>query len=111
LSKVEWMQTTNMQAYKFVKTDSLCPDVLSGKSEQEFLRLKYQRGMMFGLDTLQKTGTYRLSGWSFNFRPFMKRFLYKRYGEWVEVYAPNKTSLRNSVYGRIQEIIEIQNKD
>lgn len=46
-------------------------------------------------------------GWIVSFKDVLKRFLYRQHGGWVEVYAYNKTCLRKSVYGRIDEIVEL----
>lgn len=82
------------------------PDILGGRSPEEFLKSKYQRGCIFGLDCLQNSACYRYLGWQFNFRPFLKRYLVRQSGcGWVEYYAPSKTALRASLYGRISEII------
>lgn len=87
-------------------SDAPQPDILHGRTAIEFLKEKYQRGCIFGLDNLHHRGVYRLSGWEFNFRPFLKRFVVKQYGSWHECYAPNKTALRNSTYGAIEKIVE-----
>lgn len=83
------------------------PDILENCTPEEFLKSKYIRGCIFGLDNLQKEGVYRLMGWKFDFRLFLKRFLVKQHESWSEYYAPNKTSLRKSIYGRIDEIVAI----
>lgn len=83
------------------------PDILQGKSPQEFLNNKYQRGCFFGLDSLKTSGYYKLAGWCFNFKPHLKLFLVKQYGHWQEEWAPNKTAIRKSLYGRIQKIVSI----
>lgn len=97
-----------MKTYKFSDTaiDSP-PDILGKKTEQEFLHEKYTRGCSFGLDNLQKFGTYKYMGWCFDFRHLLKKFLTKQYDSWQEYYAPNKTALRNSLYGKIEKIVEI----
>ena len=74
---------------------------------REFLECKYDRGLVFGLDSLRSTGFYKLLGWAFDFRPYMKKYVYKQYDQWHEAYAPNKTLLRRSISGRIQRIVEI----
>ena len=74
---------------------------------KDFVKSKYQRGCFFGLDNLMSQGVYKIHGWCFNLRPFLKKFLYKQYGDWHEVFAPNKTALRSSVYGRIDSIVEM----
>lgn len=55
-------------------------------------------------------GYYRLSGWEFNFRQFMKRYLvkYNYDNSWTEIWAFDKTCVRNSDYTKsnILEIIQ-----
>jgi len=74
---------------------------------KEFLRDKYVKGCIFGLDNLKCTGYYKFMGWCYDFRPFLKNFVYKQYGRWIEVYVPNKTCLRKVVCGRIDKILEV----
>lgn len=52
-------------------------------------------------------GYLKLSGWMYDFREDLKKYLYKQRGEWREVYAPNKTAIRQSIYGKIDKIIEM----
>lgn len=52
-------------------------------------------------------GVYKCMGYLFDFRPYLKKYLYKQYGEWNEAYAPNKTLLRRVIYGTIDKIVEI----
>ena len=52
-------------------------------------------------------GYYKLMGYKYDFRPYLKKYLYKQYGTWAEAYAPNKTSLRRVIYGKIDKILEI----
>lgn len=97
-----------VQAYKFSDTArSECPDLLGSTTPQEFLKARYIRGCVFGLDHLMNNGRYHLYGWSFDFRPYLKRVLVKQYGGWQEYYAPNKAALRKCLYGRIQEMVEL----
>ncbi len=74
--------------------------------ELDFLKRAYTR-FYTNNDNLLKYGVYRLMGYEYNFRPYLKKYLYKQYGGWVEVYAPNKTLLRRTIYGRINKIVEI----
>ena len=48
-----------------------------------------------------------LMGWMFSFYDYMNRYLVKQYGRWTEYYAPDRTSLRKALYGRIQELHEL----
>ncbi|MCH5227529.1 MAG: molybdenum ABC transporter ATP-binding protein [Muribaculaceae bacterium] len=51
-----------------------------------------------------------LMGWRFDFSDILKRFFVKQHGYILEYYAVDKTSLRNFIYGRIEEIIEVNNR-
>ncbi len=52
------------------------------------------------------SGVYKLMGYAYDFRPFLKQYVYKQYGQWHEAYAINKTYLRKITYGIIDKIIE-----
>jgi hypothetical protein len=58
-------------------------------------------------DNLIRSGVYKLMGYVYDFKPYLKKYLYKQYGDWQEAYAPNKTTLRKVVYGKIDKIIEL----
>lgn len=106
------MKTINtyveLSSFPFSKSaQEVKPNVCANETPLDFLKRKYQRGFTFGLDNLQKTGYYKLMGWAFDFRPFMRKFLVKQYGQWQEYYAPNKTLLRASLYGKVEAITEL----
>ncbi len=48
-----------------------------------------------------------LMGYRFDFSDVLKKFVVKQYDHWFEYYAPDKTSLRSVLFGRIQEIVEV----
>ena len=50
-----------------------------------------------------------LMGYRFDFSDVLKRFFVKQYGRIAEYYAVDKTALRASLFGKIEEIIEIPN--
>lgn len=50
-----------------------------------------------------------LMGYRFGFEDILKTYVVKQYGSWQEYEAPDKTSLRSFIYGRIDEIAEIRN--
>ena len=56
---------------------------------------------------IQRSGRVRIAGYVFDFSPLLRTFLYKQYGSWHEAKAPNKTTLRKSIYGKIDRIVEI----
>lgn len=94
-----------IEAYKFVdwevgsRKDFLRPI--------DFLMERYSSKFGCGLDELKSTGRYKLLGWSYDFKPYLKRFLVKRYGSWSEYFAPNRTLLRKCIFGRINKIVEL----
>lgn len=47
-----------------------------------------------------------LRGWRFDFSDVLKTYVVKQYGTWTEYNAPDKTSLRNILHGRIEQIVE-----
>ena len=49
-----------------------------------------------------------LMGYCFDFSDVLKRYFVKQYNQIQEYYAMDKTSLRACLYGRVQEIYEIQ---
>lgn len=46
-------------------------------------------------------------GYRFDFLDVLKKYLVNQYGQWAEYYAPDRTSLRKYLYGRINQIVEI----
>lgn len=50
-----------------------------------------------------------LQGYRFGFEDVLKTYVVEQYCNWHEYNAPDKTSLRSIVYGRIDQIAEISN--
>ena len=50
-----------------------------------------------------------LMGWKFDFSDVLRPYLVCQYGRWSEYQAADKTALRNVIYGRIDNIVELQN--
>lgn len=73
----------------------------------DFLQRAYVR-FYTNNDNLIRYGVYKLMGYRYDFKPYLKKYLYKQYGEWREAYAPNKTLLRKVIYGTINQIIELK---
>ena len=48
-----------------------------------------------------------LMGYRFGFEDVLKSYIVKQYGSWAEYNAPDKTSLRSIIHGRIDQIAEI----
>ncbi len=49
-----------------------------------------------------------LMGYRFDFSDVLKRYFVKQYGHIAEYYAIDKTALRSILYGRIEDIVEVQ---
>lgn len=59
-----------------------------------------------------RNGTYfsrgiALSGYYFDFSDILKRYFVKQFGQISEYYAVDKTALRSILYGRIEDIVEL----
>lgn len=48
-----------------------------------------------------------LQGWRFDFSDILRTYMVKQYGHWAEYKATDKTALRNFLYGRIDNIVEL----
>lgn len=96
--------------YKFSDTATDIPPEsppINMDEAKKWLEDKYKTRYSFGMDNLKSNGVYKLMGWVFDYRPLLKKYLYKQYGDWREIYAPSKTLLRTATYGTITKIIEI----
>ena len=93
-----------MKVYQFSNTARECPTVTL---DQLIDQMKNGSRYTFGNDNLLRDGVYRLMGWAFDCREDLHKYLIKQYGDWREVYAPNRTALRALVYGRIDQIVEL----
>lgn len=49
-----------------------------------------------------------LMGYYFDFSDVLKRYFVKQYGQICEYYAIDKSALRSILYGRIEDIVEVQ---
>ena len=92
----------SITGYKFADTDTLMREDIN----IDFLKQRLSSRHNFGVDNIMR-GYYLETGWRYDVRDLLKRYLYKQYGRWYECYALNKTNLRSLVYGRIDEIIEL----
>lgn len=72
----------------------------------DFLKRAYVR-YFTNNENLIRYGHYKLMGFVYDFKPYLKKYLYKQYGSWAEAYAPNKTLLRSVLGGKIDKIIEL----
>lgn len=106
-------------AYKFVKHDIRPLDNMKGTKVYD-LKVKLMNGQKLTREEKDwlaeklSTSSYgraaiALAGWIFSFYGYVNRYLVKQYDRWAEYYAPDRTSLRKALYGRIQELHEIPN--
>ena len=49
-----------------------------------------------------------LQGWRFDFSDVLRTFLVCQYGHWADYKATGKTGLRRYLYGRIDNIVELE---
>ena len=110
-------ESERLVATKFVQWEVEPLDKLSG-SKVYLLRLKLNRGKRMSREEKNwlceavNSNTYfrtavPLQGWRFDFFDVLKKYLINQYGQWTEYYAPDRTSLRAYLYGRISQIVEI----
>ena len=98
-------------AIKFVQWDVLPLESLCN-SKVYLLRAKLNRGEWMSREEKNwlceavNSNTYfrtavPLQGYRFDFFDVLKKYLVNQYGQWTEYYAPDRTSLRAYLYGRI----------
>ena len=101
----------NRYVFKFVSWDATPEEIIK---ETRYYKLieKLENGEK--LTRLEKdsihslNGVVKQGGWMFDFRPFMKTYLVKdECYKWRELYAFDKTSLRNNYDGCKSHILRI----
>ena len=103
-------------ATKFVKWEVQPLETLCA-CEAYLLRVKLNRGEAMSREEKDwlceavNSNTYfrtavPVMGYRFDFFDVLKKYLVKQYGQWAEYYAPDRTSLRKHLYGRIKQIVE-----
>lgn len=104
-------------ASKFVQWDVNPLESLQA-SKVYLLRVKLNRGERMSreekdwlCEAVNSNSYFRtavpLQSWRFDFLDVLKKYLVNQYGQWAEYYAPDRTSLRAYLYGRINQIVEI----
>lgn len=110
-------QSEQVLATKFVQWDVNPLESLSN-SKVYLLRAKLNRGERMSREEKDwlceavNSNTYfrtavPLQGWRFDFLDVLKKYIVSQYGRWSEYYAPDRTSLRAYLYGRINQIVEL----
>jgi len=74
-----------------------------------FLAEKYADPFNFGIDRLKQFGAYRVSGFEYIYKPFLKLYLVKTYDTWTEMYAPSRKLLRTACSEKIDRIVLLEN--
>lgn len=97
--------TNSVTGYPFVQhVDQSARPVI--EDARAFLKRAYVR-FYTNNHNLLRYGSYKVAGYSYNFHEYLKSYVYKQHGSWYEAYAPNKTTLRQVIGGRIDKIVEI----
>lgn len=94
-----------VEFWKFVSWEVPAP-INTIENPVEFLHRKYNSRFAFGMDNILNTGIFKLGGYAYDLRPWLKLYLIKQYGNWHQHYAPNKKLLKKITYGRIEAIQE-----
>lgn len=76
------------------------------ENAENYVKQIYEGKFHTHINNLHNLGAIKSMGYYYDCTSFLKKFVYKQYGHWHEAYAPNKTLLRKSVYGRIDKILE-----
>jgi hypothetical protein len=97
------MKQINLTGYAFVShvDNSINPEICID------IEKIYNSKFHLFIDNLKNYGHIKNMGYLYNAKDYLKKYLVKQYGQWSEYYAPNKTLLRKSTFGRIDKIIEI----
>ncbi len=105
-------------ATKFVRHD--IPELKTLKSSKVYLlRDKINKGEKMNraeknwlAESVNRNAFFKkaipLQGYRFGFEDVLKTYIVKQYDNWTEYNAPDRTSLRSIVYGRIDQIAEIK---
>jgi hypothetical protein len=93
--------------YKFVKWDVPALETLKDSTAYKTMEA-LQNGEKTSI--YAESGTVKLMGWLFDFRPYMKKYVVKiKYYGWQEMYAFNKTAIRKNyvIPSHVLQIVEI----
>lgn len=78
------------------------------ENPEQFLKETLSNRFTFGAVEIMDSGVYRLLGFRYDLRPWLKRFVYKQYGRWQDIYAIDRTNLRKLVSGKIDKILDYE---
>lgn len=86
-------------------------DICNGLSPKEYLKTIYKHNTNSCLSSLRTNGVIRSMGWEYDFKSYLKRYVYKLHNNWHECYAPNKVAVKTSTFGTVKEVIEIPERN
>lgn len=98
--------------WKFVENPVELNDNVSlcdGKTVKEWLDMKFSSCANFGAYNLTH-GFYKIGGWCFDLRPFMKKYIYTSCGSIFSGYAPSVRGLRKAHHLNRQERVALAPK-
>jgi len=96
----------NIRHYKFSECAKDKAPILKGTIE-DFLKKIMYNPISFGFNNLKETGFYLLEGWKFDFKPYLKKYVYKTIWGINEGYFINKTNCRKVAGTEVIYIKEI----
>lgn len=80
------------------------PTLCRGLPIKEWLEQNYDGGCHFGTENLLN-GFYKVGGWCFDLKPYMKKYIYTWYGSIHSAYAPSVKALRSARHlGRFEKV-------
>lgn len=85
--------------------DNIRHDIL--KNPVQVLNKIMSNRFNFGVDNISSRAVYREMGWAYDFREYLRKFVYQKHGQWSQIYALNKANVRLLVGGRITKILEV----
>jgi hypothetical protein len=97
------IEDNNLNTFLVTALESLADGTITDEGKENIMQRTTDQTFLghFG-------GRVMAAGVVYDFTGYMKRYLYKQYGRWSEARAFNKTLLRKTVYGRIDEIVEVK---
>lgn len=99
-----------MKYYKFVKWEARpIEEVLQANIPQALMQFdKGNKQPLKDLHIATQDPLYRLGGWAFPYREYLKRFWVKtKYCGILEYFALNKTDIRKELKSAVLEIVEL----
>lgn len=85
------------------------PDILQSVAPENYVATFYDGTCRFGHHEIMSHGKFKLSGWLYDFRQYLKRYFVEFEHGIYSYYAPNKTKLRKALggNGKIYTIVEV----